>query len=182
VKRMKRAAGLFFLLFAVTSGSAIAVTDVEWTDSVQAAEAIDAALVEPSSTGADVSAVGGGQTSLTLTNVAFSASRRNGEVRGRMTMINAAVATFSADVVCIGALVSPSGEGGLVRLVGRLTEPAPGGHVTMFFDVYDSGGPGGGGDLYSGGQTTTPPEEFPCEPLMPVDPIVHGNFAVRSLD
>jgi hypothetical protein len=182
VRRTTRVFGLFFLIFGLTAGSASAVTDVEWQDSVQTAQAVDPAIAPPPLTNTDVSAVGGGQLNpMTASAVAFSASRRDGEVRGRMTMANGSGA-ISADVVCIGAVVSPTGKGGLARLVGRLTEPGVGGQVTMFFDVYDSGGPGGEGDLFSQGQSTVPPEEFPCEPLPPIDAIVSGNFAVRSLD
>jgi hypothetical protein len=175
---------LFFCLFVLTTGSALAVTDGEWVDAVDAAQDVDPTLTAPSLTDTDVSAVGGGKLNpmSTVSTVAFSAARRDGDVRGRMTMANGFGATFSADVVCIGAVVAPGGESGLARLVGRLTEPGVGGQVTMFFDVYDSGGPGGDGDLFSQGQSTVPPEEFPCEPLPPIDPIVSGNFAVRSLD
>jgi hypothetical protein len=184
VRRTTTAAGLFFLILGLTAGSASALTDVEWQESVEAAQAVDPTLAEPPLTGTEVSAVGGGKLNpmSTVSTVAFSASRRDGEVRGRMTMANGFGATFSANVVCIGAVVSPSGEGGLARLVGRLTDPQPGGQVTMFFDVFDSDAPGGEGDLFSQGQSTVPAEEFPCEPLPPIDPIASGNFAVRSLD
>jgi hypothetical protein len=180
VTRARTVLGLFFFLFVLTQGSASALTDVEWSNSVQAAEAIEPTLSEPPLTGTDVSVIGGG-VSATAANFAFSAFRRDGEVSGRMTLSDRLGNNFSADVVCITAVVAPDGRGGLARLVGRLTEPQFATNLTMFFDVFDSNLAGGGGDLLNVSSSPLPPEEFPCFPTMPVDPVANGNIAVRSL-
>jgi hypothetical protein len=172
---------LFFCLFVLTTGSAIAVTDGEWSDAVDAAQAVDPTLTAPSPTDTDVSVVGGGKPNAgSPSSVAFGASRRNGEVRGRMVEVT--TDTRVADVVCIGAIVAPGGEGGLARLVGRITQPASEAGQTMTFDVSDSSGPGGEGDLLTVSHNPSPPEETECTPMMPITPIAQGNFAVRSLD
>lgn len=179
MRRAATAVGLFFSLFTLTSGSATAVTDVEWGDAVQAAESVDPTLDAPPLTGTNVSAVGGGN-SASNTNFGFSAFRRDGEVRGRMTVTDHLGNNLSANVVCIAAVVSPSGTGGLARLVGEVTDPASADR-SMVFDVYDSGLPGGEGDMFNSAASPTP-GNFPCNVTPPVDPIAHGNIAVRSLN
>lgn len=159
------------------------MTDGEWSEAVDAAQAVDPTLTAPSLTGTDVSAVGGGKV-VSGASVAFSVSRRDGDVRGRMTMTSSAGATFSADVVCIGAVVAPSGQGGEARFAGTVTAPASVQGQKMAFDVIDSGGPGDDEDFWSGSLRPASDEPFTCElpESPPIDPLVSGNFAVRSLD
>ena len=181
VTRRRTALGLFFFLFLLTQGSALGLTDVEWNDAVQAAESVDAAVAEPPLTGTDVSVVGGG-SSVTGTNFAFSAFSRDGVVEGQMSVTDRLGNHLSADVVCVTAIVSPGGRGGLARLVGELREPQFGVLPTMFFDVFDSNAAGGAGDLWNVSSSPVPPEEFECSPSTPVDPVDNGNIAVRSLN
>jgi hypothetical protein len=176
LRRATTAVGLFLLLFTLTSGIAWSLTDVEWTDSVDAAEAVDPTLVEPPLTGTDVSVVGGGNSG--NTNFALSAFRRDGEVRGRISVTDRMGNHFSANVVCIDAVVAPDGSGGAARLVGELIRPT-GNDRTLFVDAFDSDFDGGTGDLFNWSAT---PNEVPCAPPVPAQAITHGNIAVRSLD
>jgi hypothetical protein len=178
MKQTATALGLFFFLSVLTPGSALSVTDVEWNDSVQAAEAVDSTLSEPPLTGTNVSVVGGGNTA-SGTNFAFSAFRRDGTVSGRMTMTDHLGNTSSAEVFCITAVVGPGGRGGTAQIIGTLTKTPTPGVTTMVFDVLDSDQPGGELDRWNGGVSN----DASCDtPPAPVDEVANGNIAVRSLD
>jgi hypothetical protein len=174
-----RTAVLSFCLLFVLTGTALA-TDGDWADAVDAAEAVDPTITPPTLLDTDVSIVGGGHVlpgSSTL-DFAVSGARRSGEVRGRMTEIVGSGGPLSANVVCIGHGELPDGSR-IARLVGELTEPTSGGAQTLVFDLTDSGQPGGDGDMWSGGFTTTPPLEFPCAPTGGGTPLAGGNISIR---
>jgi hypothetical protein len=180
--RCTRTAVLFFCLFALTSGSAMAETDGNWTAAVAAMEDVIPSLQAPPLTATDVKVVGGGKANPgpSFPNFAFSAFRRGDETRGQMKLITGFGQTYSADVVCISATFFPGG-GGIARLVGELKEPvfsAP----TLVFDVTDSGLHGGEGDAWSGSFSPLAPLDFPCDPGSGGAPIAEGSIAVEPLD
>jgi hypothetical protein len=173
-----RTAVLFFSLIALTTGSNALATDEDWASAVDAAQAVDPAIVPPTAVAGDIRAVGGGDIlgAGSTGNFAFSGSRKDGVVRGKLTLIGSQGQVFHADVVCIEAAVLPDGTN-LARLVGRLTEPAfsP---QSLLFNVSDTGLPGGEGDTFAGSLSPAAPETIPCEPTPGIDPIAHGNISI----
>jgi len=178
MRHSTRTAALFFSLLALTTGSSALATDGDWASAVDAAQAVDPAIVPPSTVAGDVRAVGGGDIlgAGTTGNFALSGVRKDGVASGRLTLVGSAGAVFRADVVCIGAAVLPDGTK-LARLVGRLTEPAFSAQ-SLLFNVSDTGLAGGEGDTFSGSLSPAAPEDIPCEPTPGVAPIAHGNISI----
>ena len=178
MRHTTRTAVLFFSLLALTTGSAALATGGDWASAVDAAQAVDPAIIPPTPVAGDVRAVGGGDIlgPGTTGNFALSGSRKNGITRGKLTLIGSQGQVFHADVVCIGAAVLPDGTK-LARLVGRLTEPVFAAQ-SLFFNVSDTGLPGGEGDTFAGSLSPAAPEDIPCEPTPGVDPIAHGDVSV----
>jgi len=173
-----RTAALFFSLIALTTGSNALATDEDWASAVDAAQAVDPAIVPPTAVAGDIRAVGGGDIlgAGSTGNFALSGSRKDGVVRGKLTLIGSQGQVFHADVVCIGAASLPDGTK-LARLVGRLTEPAFSAQA-LLFNVSDTGLPGGEGDTFAGSLSPAAPETIPCEPTPGIDPIAHGNISI----
>jgi hypothetical protein len=173
-----RTAVLFFWLAVLTTGSSALATDGEWASAVDAAQAVDPAIAPPSATMVDIRAVGGGDIlgAGSTGNFALSGSRKDGVVRGTLTLIGSQGQVFHADVVCIEAAALPDGTK-LARLVGRLTEPAFSAQ-SLLFNVSDTGLPGGEGDTFAGSLSPAAPESIPCEPTPGIDPIAHGNISI----
>ena len=174
-----RTAVLFFSLIALTTGSNALATDDDWASALEAAQAVDPAIAPPTAVAGDIRAVGGGDIlgAGSTGNFALSGSRKNGVVRGKLTLIGSQGQVFHADVVCIGAASLPDGTK-LARLVGRLTEPVFSAQ-SLFFNVSDTGFPGGEGDTFAGSLSPAAPEDIPCEPTPGIDPIAHGNISIR---
>jgi hypothetical protein len=173
-----RTAGLFFSLLSLTTGSNALATDDDWASAVDAAQAVDPAIAPPAGVAGDIRAVGGGDVlgSGSTGDFALSGFRKDGVVRGKLTLIGSQGQVFHADVVCIEAAVLPDGTK-LARLVGRLTEPFFTAQ-SLFFNVSDSGLPGGEGDTFAGSLSPAAPEDIPCEPTPGIDPIAHGNISI----
>jgi hypothetical protein len=178
MRRITRTAVLFFSLIALTTGSAALATGGDWASAVNAAQAVDPTIVPPTTVAGDVRAVGGGDINGagTTGNFALSGFRKDGDVRGKLTLIGSQGQVFHADVVCIGAAVNPDGTR-LARLVGRLTEPAFS-FQSLLFNVSDTGLPGGEGDTFTGSLSPAAPEDIPCEPTPGIDEIAHGNISI----
>jgi len=95
-------------------------TDGEWASAVGAAQAVDPAIAPPSATMGDIRAVGGGDIlgAGSTGNFALSGSRKDGVVRGKLTLIGTQGQVFHADVVCMEAAASrtapnsPASSGG----------------------------------------------------------------------
>jgi hypothetical protein len=178
MRHTTRTAVLFFSLFLLTTGTSALATDGDWSSAVDAAQAVDPAIVPPTPVAGDVRAVGGGDIlgEGSSGNFALSGARRNGEVTGRLTLIGTQGQVFRATVVCIQAAVLPDGTK-LARLVGRLTEPAFSAR-SLLFNVSDTGLPGGEGDTFTGSLSPAEAEDIPCEPTPGIDPIAHGNISI----
>jgi hypothetical protein len=178
MRHTSRTAVLFFSLLLLTSGSSALATDGDWASAVDAAQAVDPAIVPPTTVAGDVRAVGGGDIlgAGSTGNFALSGLRKEGDESGRLTLIGSQGAVFHADVVRIGAAVLPDGTE-LARLVGRLTEPVFS-TQSLFFNVSDTGLPGGEGDTFVGSLSPAAPEDIPCEPTPGIDPIAHGNISI----
>jgi hypothetical protein len=178
MRHTPRTAVLFFSLLALTTGSSALATDGDWASAVDAAQAVDPAIVPPTIVTGDIRAVGGGDIngSGTTGNFALSGFRKDGVVRGKLTLIGSQGQVFHADVVCIGAASLTDGTK-TARLVGRLTQPAFS-FQSLFFNVSDTGLPGGDGDTFTGSLSPAEPEAIPCEPTPGIDPIAHGNISI----
>jgi len=109
-------------------------------------------------------------------NFALSGFRKDGDVRGKLTLIGSQGQVFHADLVCIGAAVDPDGIK-RARLVGRFTGPAFS-FQSLLFNVSDTGLPGADGDTFAGSLSPAAPEDIPCEPTPGIDPIAHGNISI----
>jgi len=179
MRHTTRTAVLFFWLLLLTTGSSALATDGDWASAIDAAEAVDPAIVPPPAVESDVRAVGGGDIlgAGTTGNFALSGVREGGDASGRLTLIGSQGQVLRADVVCIGAAVLPDGTK-LARLVGRLTEPFFTSQ-SLLFNVSDSGLPGGEGDTFTGSPSPAAPEDIPCAPTPNIDPIAHGNISIR---
>jgi len=178
MRHTSRTAVLFFSLLALTTGSSALATDGDWASAVDAAQAVDPAIVPPTIAG-DVRAIGGGDIggAGTTGNFALSGSRKDGVVRGKLTLIGSQGQVRRADVVCIAVVGTPDGTK-LARLVGRLTEPAFS-FQSLLFNVSDTGLPGGQGDTFTGSLSPAAPEDIPCEPTPGIDAIANGNISIE---
>jgi len=175
-----RTAVLFFCLVSLTSVSGALATDGEWSEAVDAAQTVDPTLTAPLVVDTDVSAVGGGDITAgpTTGQFAFSGSRKSGVATGRMTLVGAGGAIFSANVVCIQAASLPDGTS-FARLVGEVVDPTVSAQ-SMIFNVSDSSQPGGRQDTFSGSLSGTPAAEFPCAPTTGAQPTIgNGNISIR---
>lgn len=170
--------GSLFCAPCLTTGSSALATDGDWASAVDAAQAVDPAIVPPAIVTGDIRAVGGGDIngSGTTGNFALSGFRKDGVVPGQLTLIGSQGQVFHADVVCIGAASLTDGTK-TARLVGRLTQPAFSSQ-SLFFNVSDTGLPGGDGDTFTGSLSPAEPEDIPCEPTPGIDPIAHGNISI----
>jgi hypothetical protein len=178
MRHTSRTAVLFFSIIALTTGSNALATDGEWASAVDAAQAVDPAIVPPTTVAGDVRAVGGGDINGagTTGNFAFSGFRKDGDARGKLTLVGSQGQVFHADVVCIGAASLPDGTK-LARLVGRLTEPVFS-FQSLLFNVSDTGLPGGEGDTFTGSLSPAAPGDIPCEPTPGIDPTAGGNISI----
>lgn len=178
MRHTTRTAVLFFSLFLLTTGTSALATESDWASAVDAAQAVDPAIVPPTPVAGDIRAVGGGDIlgAGSTGNFALSGSRKDGEVTGRLTLIGSQGQVFRADLVCVQAAVLPDGTK-LARLIGRLTEPAFTAQ-SLLFNVSDTGLPGGEGDTFSQGLSPAAPEDIPCAPTPGIDPIAHGNISI----